>query len=71
LAGNLPIVYYFYFYVAKKSSDASNKKPVIFCILNIFGAGILLNPLSPACLALYGRLRIFTEMKLNILPIFL
>jgi hypothetical protein len=28
----------------------------------------LLNPLSPACISLYGRLRIFPEIKLNILP---
>jgi hypothetical protein len=33
-AGNLPIVYPFYF--AKKNSYVSNEKPVILGILNIF-----------------------------------
>jgi hypothetical protein len=52
--------------LAKKSYFASNEKPVSVGVLNIFWAGILLNPLSQACISLHGRFRIFPEMKLNI-----
>jgi hypothetical protein len=65
LAGSLPIVYPFYF--PNKSSYALNKKPVIVGFLYLLWL-FFVDRLSPACLSLYGRFRIFPEMKLNTLP---
>jgi hypothetical protein len=63
LSGSSPIVCLFN---CKNINYASNENAVSVSVLNIFLAGILLSPLSPACISLYGRLIIVPERKLNI-----